>query len=68
MKAYVYHWSMRPEIGVRVDLRITASNVIIARREVHRFLVDHDGNTWRIERVSRETRDEAPPLAPIYLH
>lgn len=55
MKAYVYRWSLKPEVGLALELRVTASNVIRARREIHRFLVDHDGNTWTVERVSRET-------------
>jgi hypothetical protein len=42
----VYLWSLRPEAGLAIELRITAESVVIARREVHRFLVEHDGTAW----------------------
>lgn len=67
MKSYVYHWTLSPELGVRVDVRITAFNAIVARRYVRRFLVDHDGVDWRIESVSREMWTEAAP-EPIHQH
>ena len=54
MGAHVYRWCMRPGESVTLDLRVTASNVAIARRELHRFLMDHDGSTWSIVSVSRE--------------
>jgi hypothetical protein len=63
VKAYVYRWSMRPETGLTLDLRVTAPNAVIARREIRRFLVDHDGDSWTVECVTREiTR---APYAPL---
>jgi hypothetical protein len=55
VKAYVYRWSLRPRGDVAVELRMTAPSVVVARREVFRFLVDHGGGSWTIECVSRET-------------
>ena len=51
----VYLWSLRPEAGVDIELRITAENVSEARREFRRFLAEHDGSAWAVERVARET-------------
>jgi hypothetical protein len=55
VRAYVYRWSVRPEEGLILDIRVTAPNVVVARREVRRFLVDHDGASWTVECVTRET-------------
>lgn len=55
MIAYVYRWSIRPESGLMLELRVTAPNVVTARREVERFIVDHEGGDWTVEHVSRET-------------
>ncbi len=54
MTAYVYRWSMRPENDLMLELQVTAPSVVIARREIQRFLVDHAGTDWSVERVSRE--------------
>jgi len=56
MDVYVYCWRVRPEAGLTLDLRMTAPNVIVARREIRRFLVDHAGDGWTVECVTRETR------------
>ena len=55
MNTYVYRWSIQPENGFILDLRVTAESVVVAQREVRRFLVDHEGDSWTIESVSRET-------------
>jgi len=55
MTDYVYRWSIQPEHGFNLELRVTARSVAVARREVQRFLVDHEGSAWAIESVSRET-------------
>jgi len=54
MNLSVYRWNLRPEEGLSLELRIVASNASVARREVHRFLVEHDGAAWTVESVSRE--------------
>ena len=54
MHAYTYCWSLRPESGLTLELHVTAPNVAAARREIRRFLVDHDGGRWTVESVSRE--------------
>ena len=54
MHAYTYCWSLRPETGFVMELHVTAPNAVIARRELRRFLVDHDGSRWAVECVSRE--------------
>ena len=54
MNAHVYRWTLRAEIGLALELRVTAPSVVVARREIHRFLVDHDGSSWIVECVSRE--------------
>jgi hypothetical protein len=56
---YVYCWSLRPETGFALELRVTASSAIVARREVDRFLIDHDGDRWTVEAVRRDT-ERAP--------
>jgi hypothetical protein len=53
--AYVYRWSLRPEAGLTLELRVTAPSVVVARREIRRFLVAHDGVSWAIDCVTRET-------------
>lgn len=60
MIAYVYRWSIRPESGLMLELRVTAPNVVTARREVERFIVDHEGADWTVEHVSRETPYSSP--------
>ena len=55
MNDYVYRWNIEPEHGFSLELRVTAKSVVVARREVRRFLDDHDGDSWTIESVSRET-------------
>lgn len=54
MNAYVYRWILRPRAGLDLELQVTAPNVIVARREIRRFLVDHDGGAWAVEGVTRE--------------
>ena len=54
MNDYVYRWNIQPETGFHLELSMAAENVVVARREVRRFLVDHDGDAWTIESVSRE--------------
>lgn len=54
MNDYVYRWSIQPESGFRLELQVTAQSVVVARREVRRFLVYHTGDSWMIESVSRE--------------
>lgn len=63
MNVYVYHWSIKPEAGLTLDLRMTAPSVLIAQREVRQFLVDHDGCSWSIEYVTRE--NSLAPRPPI---
>jgi len=55
MSDYVYRWNIRPEDGFALELSVTAQSVVVARREVRRFLVDHEGDSWTIESVSRES-------------
>jgi hypothetical protein len=54
VNVYVYRWSIRPEVDLTLDLRMTAPSVAEAQRKLRRFLFDHDGNAWEIESVSRE--------------
>jgi len=54
MNDYVYRWNIEPETGFHLELRVAAESVVVARREVQRFLVEHDGDAWTIESVSRE--------------
>lgn len=54
MNTSVYLWSLRPEDGLSVELRITAENASVARRRVHQFLAEHDGVSWTVECVARE--------------
>ena len=54
MNVYVYRWSIKPEARLTLDLRMTAPSFLVAQRVVHRFLKDHDGDSWSIEYVSRE--------------
>lgn len=64
---YVYRWNIQPEAGLSLELRVTARNVAVARREVRRFLVDHEGDSWAIESVSREAthvHHESPARFP----
>jgi hypothetical protein len=62
--AYTYCWSLRPGSGLTLELHVTAPNVVIARRELRRFLFDHDGSGWTVECVSREVaRIPHVPLA-----
>ena len=64
MNDYVYRWSIQPESGFSLELSVTAKSVVVARREVRRFLVDHEGGSWTIESVSREIiRAPYEPLA-----
>ena len=55
MTDHVYRWTLRPETGLALELRITAPSAIVARREMTRFLAEHDGSTWIVEQVSRES-------------
>jgi hypothetical protein len=55
MNDYVYRWNIRPEHGFTLELSVTAQSVVVARREVRRFMVDHEGYSWTIESVSRES-------------
>lgn len=54
MNEYVYHWTFRPEAGLEFELHVNAPSVSVARRELLRFLIDHDGTAWRIDHVRRE--------------
>ncbi len=63
MNVYVYHWSVRPQSGLVLDLRVTAPSVVVAQRQVRRFLIEHDGDTWAIECVDREVA--RVPLTPL---
>ena len=56
MSSSVYLWNLRPEAGLSLELRVVARSASVARREVRRFLVEHDGISWTIESVSRETQ------------
>lgn len=62
MNAYVYCWNLRPDEGLALELRVTASSVAVARRAVRRFLVEHDAVAWSVECVSRQTFDASFPL------
>jgi hypothetical protein len=64
MNAYLYRFGLRPEDRVSVEIRVTAPSVVVARRVVHGFLAEHDGEAWAVECVSRETSADAP-LWPI---
>jgi len=55
MNDYVYRWNIRPEHGFTLELSVIAQSVVVARREVRRFMVDHEGDSWAIESVSRES-------------
>ena len=55
MNSSIYHWSLRPESGLILDLRITAESAPIAQRELCRFLAEHDGSAWPVEGVARES-------------
>ena len=65
MTEYVYRWNLRPEPTLAIELRVVAPSAAVARREMRRFLVDHDGSHWTIECVARETRTS--PVAPLIL-
>ena len=54
MSRSVYLWTLRPEAGLALELRITAESASVARRAVRRFLAEHDGGSWDVERVARE--------------
>lgn len=54
MQSSIYHWSLRPEDGLDLELRIVAESAVVARRRLQRFLAEHDGRGWRLEHVSRE--------------
>lgn len=67
MNDYVYRWSIQPEHGFSLELKVTAQSVVVARREIRRFLVAHEGDSWAIESVSREPThvlDERLALPP----
>ncbi len=61
MNSNVYRWNLRPEAGLVIELRVTAESVLVARREVRRFLSEHDGDMWVVEGVAREA-SHAPHL------
>ncbi len=65
MNAYVYRWSMQPETGLALELRVAAPSAVIARRELRRFLVAHDRDSWTVECVGREA--VRVPHAPLVL-
>lgn len=54
MRVYTYCWKLRPGEGMPVELRVTAASMVVAHREVRRFLVDHDGADWTVDGVRRE--------------
>ncbi len=59
MHSSVYRWSLRPETGLSIELRVVATNASGARREVNRFLREHGGAFWTVESISREAADLA---------
>lgn len=62
MNAYVYCWNLRPEEGLALELRVTASSVAVARRAVRRFVVEYEGAAWSVECVGRQPFDVSSPL------
>jgi len=64
MNSAVYLFSLQPEAGLSLELRVKARSVSVARREVRRFLEAHDGSTWAVEGVARERLHAAahPPM------
>lgn len=67
MESTVYLFSLQPEAGLSVELRVRARSVSVARREVQRFLAAHDGSAWAVEGVARERLCAAahpPVMAP----
>lgn len=54
MTSFVYLWNLSPEAGLSLELRVVAERASIARREVRRFLSEHDGRNWRVESIRRE--------------
>lgn len=65
MNAYVYCWNIRPEAGLGLEVRVTATSAVVARREIRRFLLDHAGGSWHVECVTREATHA--PLAQLTL-
>lgn len=65
MHSSVYLWSLRPEEGLYVELRIVASSALVARRELRRFLAEHDGTGWKVESVTRENDRRARPYCEL---
>ena len=54
MHSYVYCWSLQEDQDIRIELRITATNALEARRALREFLGRHDGSDWSLEAVARE--------------
>jgi len=67
----VYRWSVRPGNGIGVELLVAAPSAVVAQRQVHRFLVEHGGDGWTVDGVSRETNrspSAVPDLVPRGRH
>lgn len=67
MTHYFYRWSLRPQEGMQVELRVAATSAASARREVSRFLQAHGAVSWSIESISREV-DRSPRRVPIAMN
>jgi hypothetical protein len=65
MRKSIYRWSLRPEAGLSVEVRVVAWNASVARRDINRFLAEHDGASWVVESVSREADLPTGPSFPI---
>ncbi len=61
----VYRWNLRPEKDLVLEVRVTAPSVAVARREIRRFLVAHDGSSWVVECVARESTHAAEVALPL---
>jgi hypothetical protein len=57
MHSFVYKWSLSPQPGISLELKVVATNASLARREVIQFLAEHDGDSWTVESVCRMPTD-----------
>ena len=55
MTTYIYSWHLVPDSPIEVELRVAASNVSGARRQLQEFLEAHDGAEWRVHSITRAT-------------
>jgi hypothetical protein len=61
---------MSLEAGLTINLRLTAPSVVVAQREIRRFILDHAGEAWTLESIARETSlvsNTTPPVAPSHV-